>query len=292
MQHKNQDKFSSIGKKLIIVLFFFAALLLLEPSYRDKLTFAISYNDNPKVNYEQIGSHYINEPATALPAPQKSRAPEPSTLFLILGGVTGIVVRFVRKSFDKFKRVSDIALSILGLTAASPILLFTAILIKLNSQGPVIYKQNRVGKNGKIFRIYKLRTMRIDAEKNTGAVWAKENDPRITSVGRVLRKTHIDEIPQLINVLRGEMSIVGPRPERPEIVTDLKAIIRDYEKRLQITPGITGLAQVWHKYDETIEDVKKKIKYDLLYIKKRCLIADLRILASTFVVVLNGKGAR
>ncbi|MCX5704134.1 MAG: sugar transferase, partial [Candidatus Omnitrophica bacterium] len=146
----------------------------------------------------------------------------------------------MRKSFDKFKRISDIALSILGLTVVSPILLFTAILIKLNSQGPVLYKQNRVGKNGKIFRIYKLRTMRIDAEKNTGAVWAKLNDPRITAVGRVLRKTHIDEIPQLLNVLKGEMSIVGPRPERPEIVTDLKTIIRDYEKRLQITPGITG----------------------------------------------------
>ena len=134
--------------------------------------------------------------------------------------------------------------------------------------------------------------MRIDAEEETGAVWAKENDPRITSVGRLLRKTHIDEFPQLLNVLKGQMSIVGPRPERPEIVYDLKTVIRDYEKRLLVKPGITGLAQVWHKYDETIEDVKKKIKYDFLYIRRMCLLVDLRIMANTVVVVLTGRGAR
>ena len=292
MSYKNQDKFSWF-KKTGIVLLFLAVLFLAEPFLRDKLTFAVTYFENPKVTSENLPVNYaIEEPKTSTPTQQKTHAPEPTTLFLILSGVGGIIVRFARKSFDKFKRISDICLSILCLTIASPILIFAAILIKLNSKGSVIYKQSRVGQKGKTFQIYKLRTMCLDAEKATGAVWAKENDPRITSVGRVLRKAHIDEIPQLINVLKGEMSIVGPRPERPELVRDLKTLIHDYEKRLQIKPGITGLAQVWHKYDETIEDVKKKVKYDLLYIKRMCLLADLRIMANTFVVVLTGKGAR
>jgi exopolysaccharide biosynthesis polyprenyl glycosylphosphotransferase len=218
--------------------------------------------------------------------------PEPSTLILFLGGLTGMMIRFVRKSYDKFKRYSDLLLATLGFLISLPVLIFTAILIKLTSKGPVLYKQNRVGKNGDIFEIYKLRTMVIDAEKQTGAVWAKKNDPRITPVGRILRKAHIDEIPQLFNVLKGEMSIVGPRPERPEMVRDFKHLILDYEKRLQVEPGITGLAQVWHKYDETIEDVKKKIKYDLLYVKKRCLWVDLRVMFQTVFVVFTGKGAQ
>lgn len=226
------------------------------------------------------------------PLPMPSRAPEPNSLILFMGGLGGIIVRFARKSFEKFKRVSDIVLSVLGLVIAAPIMLIAAFFIKLSSSGPVIYRQNRVGKQGRIFRIYKLRTMRLDAEKGTGAVWAKKDDPRITSVGRLLRKSHIDEIPQLINVLKGEMSIVGPRPERPELVRDLKNAIIDYEKRLLVKPGITGLAQVWHKYDETLVDVKKKIKYDLLYIRKMCLLVDLRIMANTFVVVFTGRGAR
>jgi len=294
MQYKNQEKFTIVSKKLIIVLSVLATLFLFEPTLRDKLTFAISHLDHPKVSYERTDNkdNYLTEPVESPAKPQKSHAPEPSTLFLILSGLSAMVVRFARKSFKRFKRVSDIFLSIGGLTVTSPILLFSAILIKLNSKGPIIYKQNRVGRNGEIFRIYKLRTMRVDAEKNTGAVWAKEDDPRITSVGRVLRKAHIDEIPQLFNVIKGEMSIVGPRPERPEIVRDLKELIRDYEKRLQIKPGITGLAQVWHKYDETIEDVKKKIKYDLLYLREMCLLVDLRILIRTFLVVLTGRGAR
>jgi lipopolysaccharide/colanic/teichoic acid biosynthesis glycosyltransferase len=166
------------------------------------------------------------------------------------------------------------------------------IKIKLSSKGPVVYTQERVGKRGRIFKIYKLRTMVVDAEKGTGAVWAKRNDPRITKIGRILRKSRVDEIPQLLNVIKGEMSIVGPRPERPEMVRDFKVLIQDYEKRLQIEPGITGLAQIWNRYDETIEDVKKKVKYDLLYIRKMCLLADLDILAQTFVVVLTGRGAK
>ena len=131
-----------------------------------------------------------------------------------------------------------------------------------------------------------------DAEKESGAVWAKENDHRITRVGKILRLSRIDEIPQLFNVLKGQMSIIGPRPERPEMVRDFRQLIRDYEKRLLVKPGITGIAQVKHKYDDSIEDVKQKLKYDLLYVKKMRATVDLGILAQTFLVVLTGKGAR
>jgi len=219
-------------------------------------------------------------------------APEPASIALVGGGLLSIVVRFVRKRFQDFKRGMDVILSLIGLVIASPIFLVAGMAIKVTSPGPVFFNQTRLGKAGMIFDIYKLRTMRSDAEKETGAIWARENDPRITPVGRFLRKTHMDELPQLVNVLKGEMSIVGPRPERPEIAKDLKVHISDYEKRLNVRPGITGLAQVWHKYDETLDDVKKKIKYDLLYIREMCLMVDLRILARTILVVLTGKGAR
>ena len=293
----NKRKNGSYFKKIAIILLFLAGFFLLEPTLRDKLSFAVTYTEHPNVVSEKVASEEIDveyeaEESHPTHTQQKTHAPEPSSLLLVLSGIGGAFIRFARKSFERFKRASDIFLAVLGLCIASPILAFAAILIKLSSSGPIIYRQNRVGQNNEVFKIYKLRTMQLDAEKDTGAVWAKENDPRITAVGRILRKTHIDEIPQLLNVLKGEMSIVGPRPERPELVRDLKTLIRDYESRLTIKPGITGLAQVWHKYDETIEDVKKKIKYDLLYIRKMCLLVDLRILAQTVLVVLTGKGAR
>ena len=295
MKSKKQAKFMKLAQKICLVLLFLAAFSLFEAILREKLTFAVTTFDNAITGREVTAPEDPGQEIAQIksqPKPEKSHAPEPSTLFLFLSGVTGMFVRFARRRFEEFKRMSDIALSIAGLVIISPILIFAAILIKINSKGPIIYKQSRVGKNGRIFKIYKLRTMRQDAEKGIGAVWAQENDPRVTSVGRVLRKAHIDEIPQLLNVLKGEMSIVGPRPERPELARDLKTIICDYEKRLQVKPGITGLAQVWHKYDETIEDVKKKIKYDLLYIRRMCLWVDLRVIAQTFVVVLTGRGAR
>lgn len=282
-------------KKIILALIFLSLLLfILEPLFRSGLIFALSIFNEPPVQYEQTDGGYLFEPDTQVahsPLEEAGHAPEPSTLILFLGGITGIIVRFVQKSFKKFKRYMDITLSILGILFTGPLLMLAAILIKLTSKGPAIYRQNRVGQDGNIFGIYKLRTMLVDAEKETGAVWAKKDDPRITGIGRILRKTHIDEIPQLFNVIKGEMSIVGPRPERPEMVMDFKQLIYDYEKRLQVKPGITGFAQVWHKYDETIQDVKKKIKYDLLYIRKMCLWVDLRIMARTFVVVLTGRGA-
>ena len=134
--------------------------------------------------------------------------------------------------------------------------------------------------------------MKVDAEKETGPVWASENDKRLTPIGRFLRKSHIDELPQLINIWKGEMSLIGPRPERPIFVEKFKAEIPGYEKRLHVKPGITGLAQVWHRYDETIEDVKKKLKYDILYVKKMCLWSDFNIILRTVRVVLTGEGAR
>ncbi|HNX82766.1 MAG TPA: sugar transferase [Candidatus Omnitrophota bacterium] len=280
-------------KKLIIIGVFLAGFFLLEPVYREKLSFAVTYFDQPTFSYENINNTYLPEyGAASVPVkPQRAHAPEPTTLLLFLSGIGGMIVRFARKNFEIFKRMMDLSLSVIGLLIASPVLAFAAALILLESPGPVIYRQNRVGKKHKVFKIYKLRTMRIDAEKFTGAVWARENDPRITRVGRFLRKTHVDEIPQLFNVIRGEMSIVGPRPERPEMVRTLKTLIHDYEKRLAVNPGITGLAQAVHKYDSTIVDVKKKVKYDLLYIKKMCLWTDLQILARTCVVVVTGKGA-
>ena len=219
-------------------------------------------------------------------------APEPGSMALIVTGIAGGIVRFARMRFKEFKRIFDIIVSAVGLVVAIPAVLFTALIIKVVSPGPAFFTQKRVGCNGKIFTIYKLRSMRIDAEKHTGATWAKENDSRLIRFGKYIRKARLDELPQLLNVLKGEMSIIGPRPERPELIEGLKEVIPDYEKRLQIKPGITGLAQVWHKYDETIQDVKKKIRYDLLYIKKMCFLVDLRILARTMIVVATGRGAK
>lgn len=282
-------------KKIAILLLFMGILVLLEPSLIDRLIYAVTFFKDPGLNYDQINNLGLSETVSSMPMhqiPQQAgSAPEPSTLILFLGGVAGFAVRFVRKSFERFKRYMDLALASFGLLITLPMLTIAAVMIKLTSKGPAIYKQSRIGKNGKVFWIYKLRTMRFDAEKGTGAVWAKRNDPRVTAIGKVLRKTRIDEIPQLFNVIKGEMSIVGPRPERPEMVMSFKTLILDYEKRLKVKPGITGMAQVWHKYDETIDDVKKKIKYDLLYIRKMCLLTDLRIMAQTFVVVLTGRGA-
>ena len=219
-------------------------------------------------------------------------APEPGTMVLVSTGFVGWLLRFARRRFREFKRVFDIIVGSIGIVIASPIIAFTAIIIKIVSPGPVFFKQDRVGWGGDLFEIYKLRTMRVDAEKLTGPVWAQEDDPRLIKFGKVIRKLHIDELPQLFNVLKGDMSIVGPRPERPVFVAKLSNEISDYPRRVNVRPGITGLAQVWHKYDETIQDVKKKVKYDLLYIREMCLMVDLRILLRTIIVSARGKGAR
>ena len=187
----------------------------------------------------------------------------------------------MRVRYCHFKTAMDYLGSVVGLVLLSPLFLLIAILIKLDSPGPVFYTQSRVGKGGKIFRIWKFRSMRDDAEDGSGAVWAQKNDSRITRVGDILRRTHLDEVPQLWNVLRGEMSIIGPRPERPEFVATLSEEVKDYQERLQIKPGLTGLAQVHQKYDETLRDVRRKVRYDLIYIQHACLLLDIKIAALT-----------
>src|SRR5262245_36272453 len=159
------------------------------------------------------------------------------------------------------------AIGIIGLVLASPIMLLVAIAVKLTSQGPILYRQSRVGLNGVPFTVYKFRSMRVDAEAGTGAVWAMRNDPRVTSIGGFLRKSRLDELPQLFNVVKGEMSIVGPRPERPEFVRTLSEKIPFYRQRHCVRPGITGWAQVNYKYGDTLEDTIIKLEYDLYYIK-------------------------
>ena len=190
----------------------------------------------------------------------------------------------------KLKRVSDVVISFVILVLTLPLNFIIAFAIKLDSKGPVLFKQERIGMNNKKFKIYKFRSMYQDAEKNTGPVWSMKDDPRVTRVGKLMRKLRIDEIPQFINVLKGEMSLVGPRPERPYFVEQLSEQIPYYRRRLKVRPGITGWAQVKHKYDESIEDVKVKLRYDLFYIENMSLRMDLKILARTVLVVLFGKG--
>ena len=185
----------------------------------------------------------------------------------------------------------DTLFAIVLLIISIPILAVCIVLVKLTSQGPVFFKQRRVGENGRLFEILKLRTMFVNAEADTGPVWAQENDPRVTRIGRFLRKTHLDEVPQLINVIRGDMSLVGPRPERPVFVNYFRKRFRQYEKRVSIRPGITGLAQVCYKYDETHEDVRKKLAYDLLYLRKMCMLLDMSIVFLTFGRI-TGRGAK
>ncbi len=190
----------------------------------------------------------------------------------------------------KLKRLLDIIVSLIILIVTLPVTLITAIAIKLDSEGGVFFKQERCGINSRIFKIYKFRSMKKDAEKTTGPVWSQKDDPRITRVGKFIRKVRIDEIPQMMNVLNGEMSIIGPRPERPFFVEKLSQQIPYYKRRLKVRPGITGWAQVKHKYDETIEDVKIKLRYDLFYIENMSLRMDFKILFRTIFVVLLGKG--
>jgi len=190
------------------------------------------------------------------------------------------------------KRVFDLIFSLFGLLCAAPVFPLVALLVKLDSPGPVFFNQLRVGEMEKSFQVHKFRTMRQDAENQTGAVWAVKNDPRITRIGRFLRKTRLDEIPQLFNVLKGDMSFVGPRPERPEFVEKLQKIIPYYSKRHFVKPGVTGWAQVKYCYGASEEDALEKLRYDLYYIKNYSLMLDLEIVLDTIKVVLFQRGSR
>jgi len=191
-----------------------------------------------------------------------------------------------------YKRAASMVVSTVGLVLCLPLLPFVALAIKLTSPGPLLYHQKRVGKDDTIFYCHKFRTMRADAEADTGPAWAGDEDPRITPVGRFLRTTRLDEIPQLWNVLKGDMSLVGPRPERPEFIEWLKQEIPFYNLRHTVRPGITGWAQIRYKYGSSVEDAKEKLRYDLFYVKNMSPGLDALIFFSTVKTILLGRGAR
>ena len=201
--------------------------------------------------------------------------------------------RFRMTSFMRsYKRIYDIIFSVFGLILSAPLFPILALLIKRDSAGPVFFKQLRVGENEVEYFVYKFRTMAQDAEKGTGAVWAQERDPRVTHIGQFLRKTRIDEIPQLINVLKGDMSFIGPRPERMAFVERLKETIPFYSTRHFVKPGVTGWAQVCYPYGASDEDALEKLRYDLFYIKNYSIFLDFRIILDTIRVVTSGFGGR
>jgi sugar transferase (PEP-CTERM system associated) len=190
------------------------------------------------------------------------------------------------------KRILDLFLALISIVLSIPYLLIVPVLIKLESKGPVFFKQKRVGEGEKSFTLYKFRTMLEGAEKSTGPVWSKEGDSRITKIGKFLRRSRIDEIPQLFNVVLGEMSFIGPRPERPFFVNSLKKQIPYYSERHCIKPGLTGWAQVRYEYGDSIEDAMEKLRYDLFYIKYQALLLDFLIVVDTIKVILFGRGGR
>ena len=191
-----------------------------------------------------------------------------------------------------YKRLASIVVSIFGLVLSLPLLPFIAFTIKLTSPGRLLYHQKRVGKDDSIFYCHKFRTMRADAEADTGPTWASDEDPRITPVGRFLRTTRLDEIPQLWNVLKGDMSFIGPRPERPEFIEQLKQEIPFYSLRHTVRPGITGWAQIRYKYGSSVDDAREKLRYDLFYVKHMSPGLDALIFFSTIKIILLGRGAK
>jgi sugar transferase (PEP-CTERM system associated) len=223
-----------------------------------------------------------------------------------LSGLTGrIALRAVKPSWfvfsdgfhrskwnDLLKRILDLVAGILGLMVSIPVMILVALAVRLDSKGPIIYRQRRAGRMGRSFDVLKFRSMRSDAEQENGAQWASENDPRVTTVGRFLRKFRLDELPQFYNVIRGEMSFVGPRPERPVFVEELRKTIPYYDERHSVRPGITGWAQVQYPYGSTIEDAYNKLEYDLFYLKNMSIMFDLAIIFRTVQIVIGGRGGR
>ena len=189
------------------------------------------------------------------------------------------------------KRLLDIGVSLFVLILFFPLLLIISAAIKIDSRGPALYIQKRVGYRSRVFKLWKYRSMVVDAEKESGPVWADKNDTRITRVGRIIRKMRLDELPQIYNILKGDMSLVGPRPERGYFVEQFKKEIPYYPLRLKVKPGLTGWAQIKHSYDRSLDDVKEKLKYDLYYIENMSLNMDFKILIATIFVVLGRKGA-
>jgi sugar transferase (PEP-CTERM system associated) len=209
----------------------------------------------------------------------------PSWLFYSDGFRCGIVDQVLKRFFD-------IAISSALLIFSLPLLVVTACLIKLDSPGPVLYRQERVGLRGQVFTIFKFRSMRVDAERDGSPKWAEEKDPRVTRVGAIIRKLRIDELAQIFNVLRGDMSFVGPRPERPYFVSNLASVIPYYAERHWVRPGITGWAQINYPYGASIEDARRKLSFDLYYVKNQSIFLDFLILLQTARVIFWNHGAR
>ena len=213
-----------------------------------------------------------------------------------------------RERSERVNRIVNVVIAAAALLVLAPVVVLVAIAVRLTSPGPILYTQTRIGLDrrrsrvdalydrrlqdlgGRVFTIYKFRTMHVDAEAVSGVVWATPRDPRVTPIGRVLRKLRLDEVPQLYNVLRGDMNIVGPRPERPSIFARLRENISEYPVRQRIKPGITGWAQVNHSYDASLEDVRIKVRYDLEYLQRQGLAEDLKIMLKTVPVVLFRRG--
>jgi exopolysaccharide biosynthesis polyprenyl glycosylphosphotransferase len=253
-------------------------MVALDPEHREKLVNIIAKTDSPEISLKLLPDFHqvvsgLSKTNQIFGMPLIEVSPEPMQLWEQIT-----------------KRLIDIVISITVLTLTLPVLLVIAILIRFTSDGPVIYKQIRVGRNEKPFTMYKFRTMQKDAEINSGPQWASKNDPRVTPIGRWLRKLRIDEIPQLVNVLKGDMSLVGPRPERPHFVEKFSAEVPLYSRRHRVRPGITGWAQVKWKYDASMEDVREKTKYDLFYIENASLNMDAKILINTVMTVIKGRG--
>jgi lipopolysaccharide/colanic/teichoic acid biosynthesis glycosyltransferase len=245
----------------------------------------------------------VTPSAASLPAPDPDQAPDARPL------ARAVVDPYVpNPRSELLSRVFNCAVATGIFVVTLPLMILTAVAIKLTSRGPVIYSQVRVGLDrrwnrtrslhdrrgedvgGTQFTIYKFRSMRVDAEKDGKAVWAKKDDDRCTPVGRFIRKVRLDELPQLVNVIRGDMNMVGPRPERPSIVVRLREEIENYGVRQRVKPGLTGYAQVFHGYDTDIDGVRVKLSYDLRYLQEQSMLTDLRILARTIPVVLGRKG--
>ncbi len=244
-------------------------LIAIEPEQHKILPFIIDACKNTRVNYRIVSDVYDTVYGDSIHEIYKDL--------------------FAPKEFG-FRRIIDLAGALVLMLLLFPFFIIVALAIKLESSGSIFYSQIRMGKDGKTFRIFKFRSMVQDAEKKSGPVWAQKKDPRITRVGHFMRTTRIDELPQLMNILKGDMSFIGPRPERPFFIDSFKQQIPLYQKRLECKPGVTGWAQVKWRYDESIEDVKEKLKYDLYYINNHSLWLDIKIAFLTVSTVFSQKG--
>lgn len=218
--------------------------------------------------------------------------PEPLTVVMVGAGGGSVLVELARRQFRMFKELLDVVGGTVSLIVFLPVMLLCAALIKIaDPAGPVLYRQVRVGLNGRLFTIYKLRSMYVDAEKHGKVQRAGKDDPRVIPVCRWMRGSHVDELPQLVNIIRGEMSLVGPRPERPELFEELSRQLPDFEKRLAVKPGLTGLAQIKNGYDTDLESVRRKLEFDLHYIQNMSLGMEFKLLIATFSK-FRDRGAR